>query len=145
MSVRLHAAAFLALLDADDANPALVVFDGHVPRASSGQPQRPPYVLVYLSVGAPGAALEPGKSDATFRSQLFRTSAICHSVGVDASAARSVADRVRAAVLDVTPAVAGRSCWPIRWVDGQSARRDETTGMAVIDVIDVYEFDSVPA
>jgi hypothetical protein len=48
-------------------------------------------------------------------------------------------------VLDVTPVVAGRVCFPIRWREGSPPQRDEATGPLVMDVVDVYSFTSVAA
>lgn len=139
MTIEAHAQAFLTLLDADNAAPALVVHDGRVPAAAT-----PPYVLVYTSVRRPDAALEPDKSSLTFDQYAVRARAICHSVGGSGAAARSVAARVAAALLNVTPSVVGRVCSPIRWVEGQEPARDEATGATYVDVVDVYEFGSIP-
>jgi len=139
VTVEAHAQAFLTLLDADNTAPALVVLDGEVPQGTL-----PPYVLVYTSLRVPGADVEPDKSSLGFDSIAARGRAICHSVGGNAIAARTVATRVRTALLDVTPTVASRTCTPIRWVDGQDAQRDEQTGAPVFDQVDVYEFTSTP-
>jgi hypothetical protein len=40
--------------------------------------------------------------------------------------------------------VAGRTCYPIRWREGQPAARDEDTGALYVDQVDVYGFTSVP-
>lgn len=140
MTVAEHAQAFLTLLDADNTAPALVPLDGEVPQGTL-----PPYVLVYASVRVPEAGAEPDKSNLNFDSLAVRGRAICHSVGANALAARQVADRVRAALLDVRPVVAARTCSPIRWVDGQDTQRDESIGTGVFDQVDVYEFGSHPA
>lgn len=140
MTVDAHAQAFLTLLDADNTAPALVVCDGEVE-----QGVLPPYVLVYTSVHVPDAVTDPDKSNLAFDSLATRGRAICHSVGTTAASARVVATRVRNALLDVRPAVSGRTCNPIRWVDGQDTNRDEQIGTGVFDVVDVYEFGSSPA
>lgn len=133
-----HAAAILALLDTDNANPPLVVLDGintdPVTRKSLG----PPYVLAYF---------DAGWNDLSFRgrSHTFSLGITCHSVGGSARAARIVHDRVEAALLDVAPVVAGRSCYPIRWESGTPASRDESTGTPVFDQVDVYVLRSLPA
>lgn len=135
-----HAQAVLDLLDADNTAPALVPLDGKVPVGTV-----PPYALVYFRFDRPDAATDPDKADLSFDQVSLRTVATVHSVGgATASAARAVAVRVAAALLNVTPAVAGRSCFPIRWVDGQDAARDESTGTTVFDQVDVYEFLSTP-
>lgn len=137
--VQAHAAAFLALLDADNTAPALVVHDGRVPDAGA-----PPYVLVYVTASTPDAVQAPALVDLTMNSDVIEARAYCHSVGGNAQAARAVAGRVRAALLNVTPAVAGRVCWPIRYDDGQAPQRDESTGVLVMDQVDVYCLLSVP-
>lgn len=135
-----HAQAVLDLLDADNTAPALVVLDGKVPTGAVA-----PYVLVYFRFDRPDAVAEPDKADLSFDQVSLCTVATVHAVGgTTASAARAVAVRVAAALLNVTPVVAGRSCFPIRWVDGQDAARDETTGTTVFDQVDIYEFTSQP-
>lgn len=132
-----HAAAILALLDADNTPPALVVLDGKVP---TGQAR--PYVLVYCTDTNPELA---DSRPLTGASERFVMRAICHSVGDNGHAARMAADRVRAALLDVVPVVAGRNCMPIRREDGQPPQRDESTGVLVMDKVDVYRLESLPA
>src|SRR4051812_45959701 len=115
-----HAQAILDLIDADNAAPALVVLDGKVPTGATA-----PYVLVWFGFGRPGAAAEPDKTDLSFDQVALRTTATVHSVGATVVSARVIASRVEATLLNVTPTVAGRSCFPIRLVDGQPAQRDE--------------------
>jgi hypothetical protein len=131
-----HAAAVLALLAAAPGPPALNVHDGKVPPGTD--PAIKPYVLTYFDAGNP---------DLTFvgRSHTFQLGATCHSVGATARAARMVADRVRSALLDITPTVAGRKCYPIRWDSGVPPQRDESTGASVFSQVDVYILRSVPA
>lgn len=135
--IQAHANAVLALLDADDAPPALVVLDGAVPDNVS-----PPYVLVYFGDSSPEGA--DGHS-LTGTSDRFVMRIVAHCVGGNQIAARAVAQRVRAALLDVTPTVAGRQCFPIRHEDGQPTQRDESTGVLVMDKVDVYRLESLPA
>lgn len=132
-----HAAAVLALLNAVDDVPALVVHDGKVPNGAVA-----PYVLVYFDDTDPELA---DSRPLTGASQRHVLRAICHSVGANATAARMVADRARTALLDVVPTVAGRRCQPIRREDGQPPQRDEDTGTPLFDKIDVYRLESVPA
>lgn len=131
-----HAAAVLALLDADNAVPALVVYDGKVPTGGITSPT-PPYVLAYFSGAWP---------DLTFTSVTltFQLRITLHCVGGNAQAARMVSDRGRAALLDVRPTIAGRSCYPIRWDLSLPPRRDETTGSMVMDQVDEYVLSSIP-
>lgn len=130
-----HAAAVLALLNAVDDPPPLNVHDGKVPPGTN--PATDPYVLTYFD-----------KSGSTLsfvgRSHEFVLGVTCHQVGGSARAARMVADRVEAALLDVTPVLAGRKCYPIRWDSGAPARRDESTGSAIFDQVDTYLLRSVP-
>jgi hypothetical protein len=52
---------------------------------------------------------------------------------------------VRAAVLNQRLIIAGRSCAPIRWIDGQPPQRnEEIPGAAVFDQVDVYGWRSIP-
>jgi hypothetical protein len=134
-----HAQAFLDLLDADNTAPALVVLDGKVPDGQSL-----PYVLVYFYIGTPDGPVAPDKVSLDFDSDVVELWAYCHNVGGNAMAARIEAGRTRAAVLNRTPVVAGRSCFPIRWREGQPAARDEDTGALYVDQVDVYGFTSVP-
>lgn len=133
-----HAAAVLALLRAFVGPPPLLVLDGvnHNPATSKSWP--PPYLLTYFDAGNP---------DLSFvgRSHTFQLGITCHSVGVTARAARLVADNTRTALLDVTPTVAGRKCYPIRWDSGVPPQRDESTGSTVFDQVDIYVLRSVPA
>ncbi|GHJ11214.1 hypothetical protein TPA0907_55810 [Micromonospora humidisoli] len=132
--IREHVAAVLPLLQAAPGNTPLVVLDGAVP---SGQ--MPPYTLVYFADNDPeDRSLEDEQS----RYVLW---IYCHNVGGNADAARKVATRARAALLGVVPTVPGRSCWPIRREDGDPPERDESTGTLVMDQVDVYRLESVPA
>lgn len=130
-----HAAAVLALLTAVDDPPPLNVHDGKVP--ANTDPATQPYVLTYFDAASP---------DLTFvgRSHTFQLGITCHSVGGSARAARMVQDRVRTALLDATPTVAGRKCFPIRWDSGSPPQRDEDTGALVMAAVDVYILRSVP-
>jgi hypothetical protein len=138
-----HADAFLALLRTATGSPSLAVYDGEVP----GSPE-PAYALVYLSFETPDGTVAPDKVDLTFDSDVLTTRAHVHCVGADppaARAARAVAGRVRATVLNKTLTIAGRSCFPIRWTEGQPPRRDEDAGPTVMDLVDVYAWTSIPA
>ena len=123
----------LALLQADLGPPPLVVFDGVVP---NGTPVNAGYVLVYTTVSRP-----PDDPDSALngRSGVWVARWICHCVGGNATAARAVAQRVRTALLDVRPTVAGLACGLIRMEgDSQPPRRDETTGALVMDAVETY-------
>ncbi len=140
MTYQAHSGAVLALLDADDVAPALVVRDGYVPTNSA-----PPYVVVYFTIESLQAELDLSSSDMTYASTRVNCYAYCHYVGSNATAARAVAARVRAALLDVTPVITGRTCFPIRHVENQPPVRDETTGVLVMDQVDVYRLSSIPS
>jgi hypothetical protein len=142
-----HAQAFLDLLDGDNTSPALVVLAGENPRDPvTGKPSiPPPYVLLYIGFRTPGAAEEPDKvSPEDAVSSALYTTAYCHSVGGNMHAALAVGGRVRAALHGVTPVITGRDCGPIKRPDGNPVSRDESTGVLVSDLIDVYEFLSLP-
>ncbi|MFE7869762.1 hypothetical protein ACFUYE_05355 [Micromonospora humida] len=146
MTVDAHARAVLDLLDAVDDNPPLVVYDGAVPKDSTtGKSKPPPYVLVYVAVLTPSGEMPADSTSLDMDSDRVVLRAYCHSVGANGQAARMVADRVRAALLGVTPTIAGRDCWPIRHDEGLPADRDESTGLLVMDQVDVYRLESVPA
>jgi hypothetical protein len=135
--------AFLALLaTAPGGPPALTVYDGAVPAGPE-----PAYALVYFYIETPDGLAAADAVPLTFDSDVIDSWAYVHSVGANpqaARAARSVAGRVRAAVLNQTLSVAGRSCFPIRWHDGQPPQRNEDTGVVVFDQVDIYTFRSVP-
>lgn len=123
------AATAIALLVADT---SLVVCDGFVPNGTL-----PPYVLVYTSLGRPSA--DPDNS-LDGRSRVFTARWYCHCVGGNAQAARAVAQRVRTALLDVRPVVAGLQCGMIReQPDPPAPVRDEMTGALVMDALEIYE------
>ncbi|MGI5144794.1 hypothetical protein ACQEVC_45505 [Plantactinospora sp. CA-294935] len=138
MSDEPHAVAILDLLRAVD---GLVVYppadgegDGQIVPTSAS----PPYVVAYIQVTyALGPTIDLLSSRAVAR-------VTCHSVGQTDIAARVVANRVRSALLDVVPVIAGRKPYPIRSDDGQPPRPDESTGRLVVDQIDIYRLESLP-
>ncbi len=134
--IQAHADAFLNLLRADN---QLTTHDGAVSKGAL-----PPYVLVYLTFWTPDGELAPDAVPLTFDSDVLEVRGYCHCVGANGTAARAVAQRVRAALLNRRPAIPGRDCAPIRWRDGNPAQRDESTGVLVMDQVDVYGFTSVP-
>lgn len=134
MSTEPHRDAVLSLLRAPNALPAPVVaYDDAVPNGTL-----PPYVRVYTTVSY------PGMEDLTNKSNRAVLRVICHCAGGSSTGAAVVATAVRAVLLDVVPAVAGRACFPIRNEASVTARPDETTGVLVMDQIEVYRFESVP-
>ena len=136
-----HCDAFLALLRSASGSPALDVYDGRV----AGDP---PYALVYFAIETPDGLVAPDAVPLTYDSDVIDARAYVHCVGADpeaAKAARAVAGRVRAVVLNQTLTVSGRSCFPIRWREGQPPQRnEETPGLTVFDQVDVYGWRSVP-
>lgn len=136
MIIQAHADAFLGLLSTDT---SLRVQDGAADKATVR-----PYVLVYLTFWTPDGETAPDKVPLTFNSDVLDVRGYCHCVGDNGVAARGVAQRVRAALLNVRPVISGRECFPIRWKEGNPAQRDETTGVLVVDQMDVYGFTSVP-
>jgi hypothetical protein len=135
-----HADAFLALLHAALDPVPIAVYDGVVP-SPYPDPATTPACLVYFAAEWPtdgtGNAIDG-------LSITYRLRAYCHSIGATAAAARSIGGQVRAAVLNIRPTVAGRSCGPIRWYDGQPPAKDETLGALVMDRVDVFEFLTTP-
>lgn len=134
-----HAQAVLTILAAALVTPTLTVYDGAVP--SSPATPTPPYVVAYFLVTTPDE-LAVGMEDVP---AWVDCAAYLHSVGGNATASRNVAGRLRAALLGVKPAVAGRDCARIRHVDSQPPQRDETTGRLVYSQVDVYQYRSLPA
>lgn len=117
-----YATAVLALLEAD-AN--LNVYDGAVPDQTPA-----PYVVVYINTDSERS------ERLTSNTSAGRVRITTHSVADTAQGARIVADRVRSALLDVRPVVAGVSTHPIRHEFGIPPVRDESTGYLVMDVVD---------
>lgn len=141
MSILLdHTRAMLALLEADDVSPALVVCNGEVTDGVV-----PPYALAYFSLRTPTGLEVPEMVSLERTSDVLVVSGYLHSVGYDVpDAALAVAGRVRAALLGVTPVIAGRVCFPIVHADGPPTVRDEQTGRRIFDQIDLYQFTSLP-
>ncbi len=127
--------AGLALLGAD---PALTVYDGVVVNPTPDILSNP-YVLVYTTVERPSEDLD---NSANGRSTVWVARWICHCVGGNAHAARAVAQRVRVAMLDANlnglPTLVGLSCGLIRWEQSSPPEKDETTGIPVMDAIEIF-------
>jgi hypothetical protein len=135
--------AFLILARSAVGSPSLQVLDGFVPDGTIA-----PYALVYFSIETPDGQVAADAVPLTFDSDVIDAWAYVHSVGEEpeaARAARAVAGRVRAAVLNQTLTVANRQCFPIRWREGQPPQRYEQTGPVVMDQVDVYTFRSLPS
>lgn len=130
-----HADAGLNLLRAD---AALTVYDGKVTGSADH------YVLVYTFRLRPDGLTAPDKIPLTGQSIAVDMRMYCHCVGTTAESARAIQGRVEALLLDVTPTVPGRTCMPIRLLDGQQGQRSEETLTSVFDNVDVYGWTSVP-
>lgn len=132
-----HAAAFLALIS----GAGLTVYDSQVPDSPAAQ-----YVLVYPMCETPDGVLAPDAVSLTLASTVLDVSMYVHHVGVTAQSARATASRTRNAVLDQVLTVTGRTCFPVRWREGQPGRRnEEIPGAPVFDEVHVYGWRSLPA
>lgn len=135
---QLLADAGLNLLRADIGPPALVVYDGAVPNVvPPNPPAPPPYVVVYTTISHPD---DPGSTSLSGVVRRAHVRWTCHCVGGDHKASRAVAQRVRTALLNIRPVVAGMNVGLIK--DDQDVppdpTRDETTGAVVIDTVHVF-------
>jgi hypothetical protein len=130
---QLHINAFLDRLRADTGPPALVVY----PNAEGFVPINPPppYVRVWTTIDRP---IEAGGNALTGLSTTWTTRAYVHSVGLNEYSAAAIRMRVRVALLDFRPTIAGRSCGMIRHEASQPPQRDEGTGTPVFDMADTY-------
>jgi hypothetical protein len=132
-----HAAAFLALLT----GAGLTSYDSIVLGAP---PEK--YVLIYPHFQTPDGSAAPDALSLTLASTVLDAWMYVHSVSSTPASARAVAARVRTAVLDQALTVTSRTCFPLRWREGQPVRRDEDIpGDPVFDQVDVYGWRSVPA
>lgn len=131
-----HIDAALALLRADSGLTVYPNAEGFVPTTLTV-----PYVRVYTSIERPetGVANALDGLSATWVVRWY-----CHCVGGTEYSAAAVAMHVRAAVLDRRPTVSGRVCGLIRQESSQPTQRDESTGVAVYDRVDVYRMASAP-
>jgi hypothetical protein len=140
-----HAGALIGLLRVASHLVVFPVEDGADGSGSANVPHRtaPPYVSVHVTFGR---ALGPDPVNPTLdmRSGRATARAYCHCVGRDDVGARAVAQLVEAALLDVRPTIAGRTCFPIRFESAEPPRSDESTGLLVANLTVVYRLDSVP-
>lgn len=134
--IKPHAAAVLALLQSQVSPIQLTVYDGVVPALID--PKTQPYVLVRFADGPP-------RLNFVGVSHEYMLRITCHCVAGNEAAARTVIDRVRTALQDVTPTVSGRKCYPIRWADAVTVDANERTGSVVSMAVVSYELRSVPA
>lgn len=134
--------AFFTLARSAPGSPALQVLDGHVDDGVTT-----PYALVYFYIETPDGLQAPDAVNLTFDSDVIDAWAYVHCVGGEPQAeraSRGVAGRVRSVLLNKTLTVTGRSCFPIRWREGQPPQRNEDTSTTIVDTVDVYCFRSVP-
>lgn len=132
------AAAILALLSAD---PDLTTFDGIVPLDAAGKLPGRPYVVMW-SPPVPGASLDSLAGRSGRWDHIVTTTVVGDTSGSVGVAAR----RVRAAVLDVVPAVTGRASFPIR-LDGEPTpiRPDEDVQPPVLYSVMRWLCSSLPS
>jgi hypothetical protein len=123
-----HARVAIDLINAD--SPPWILHVGSVPAGAVL-----PYALVYPIVawpkGAPATALD-GKSRTCVTRWYF------HCAGASDQSARAVAGRIRQLLLNVRPAITGRSCDLIGQEASLPPVRDETAGSLVVDIATVY-------
>ena len=133
-------AAVLALLTAD---VNVKVYDGEVPvDPATGRLPARPYVVVYGPPDGDGAHSLDSLAGGSNRADGVVTTTY---VGDSAEAVRIVAKRVRGLLLDRTPAVTGRSSFPIRHSSGQNVTRDDDVQPPVLFAVDRWLCQSVPA
>jgi hypothetical protein len=129
--------AWLALLNADPITPALVVFDGYVPAGT-----QPPYIVFYGYV----TRLRSNENNAADnKSKALISRAICHCVGGNSVQARAIAQRVRTQLLDARPTITGLSVGMVEQEEDQPPARDESTGVPVFDLVQVYALNATAA
>lgn len=126
----LHAQAALTLLRAN-ANLA-AVFDSVV---DDGTDPAAGYVLVYTTLAFP---TEHDANDLRHMSTTAVVTWTIHHAALTAAGARALADQTRETLLNVRPAITGRSCGFIKQDENLSPTKDETTGRPVMDAIATY-------
>lgn len=118
----------------------LVVYNGRAPDDATG-----PYVVAHMTTTKPDGTSFTNEQDEA----LTRAVLICTVVGIrggEADAVAAVADRAEAALLGVTPNIAGRQCWPIRnEPDAPPPRWDDTIGATVWTQHVTFRLKSIPA
>lgn len=72
------------------------------------------------------------------------TRAFVHHVGANDIAARALLRRTRQAWLDVKPAIAGRSCYPIRHEQTREPQPTEPVAQTTVTITAVYRLESQP-
>lgn len=131
-----HAQAVLDLLNAVITTPRLV-FDGKV-SPPVADVKATPYVLARFAEAPPELNFQ-----GVTHEYAMRVTCVC--VGGNDKAARQMADLVKTALQDVTPTVATRKCFPIRWEESAEQPPSESTGVTVASQVRVYLLRSIPA
>lgn len=129
--VRDHAAAVLALIDAD---PDVVIYDGEVP-AEPG----PRYAVMYAST-----PLDRGPRLSAHMSQRLITVAVMN-VGSSPNECRWVAEKTQARLRRVRPVVTGRTCTPLQLVTAGQVNPDDSIEPPAWVATDVWQFSSAGA
>lgn len=136
-----HATAVLALLrNAPPESNPLVTYDGQAADGAAGI-----YVVARFSTTRPdGTSITHEQDQANTRITL-----ICAAGGVTSGSyaedLRIVTARAEAALLGVTPTIAGRLCSPIRDDGDAPADWDDSTGPSIWTQHIYYRFFSIPA
>lgn len=131
MTVRAHAAAVLALLDAD---ADLIVYDGEVPAAATGR-----YAVVYVTT-----PLDRGpRLSAHMSHRLVTVSVMC--VGDSPNECRWVAEKAQGRLRRVRPVISGRVCTPLALVTAGQVRPDDSVEPPAWVATDVWQFQSAGA
>jgi hypothetical protein len=117
------------------AHPILAdfTFDGIV----TGDPQR--YANVHGNIGRRSSwnlRRRQARADYTFT---------IHSVGEDPAQARAVGQAVLAQLIDWTPTIPGRSCFPLDHAVSQPIFRDPDANPAVWYGVDQFDLSTLPA
>jgi hypothetical protein len=131
--IRAHVNAVKALIEGD-VQMVGAVYVG-------GAPPPPPdrYVVLYPDSGLPedtGLDLDADQVEMLLQATY---------VGTTVEQALWVAERVRARLVNATPTVAGRVCWPLSIQVSQPLRRDDDVTPPLYFAVDVYELRSIPA
>jgi hypothetical protein len=131
MTARAHAAAVLALLDAD---PDLIVYDGEIPDAATGR-----YAVVYVTT-----PLDRGpRLSAHMSHRLLTVAVMC--VGDSPNECRWVAEKAQGRLRRVRPAVSGATCTPLQLVTAGQVAPDDSIEPPAWTATDVWQFSSAGA
>ena len=131
MVIRAHVDVVLALLTAV---PNVRVHDGIVPDKPTL-----PYVVVRTNSGP------RSRSSLAVSSDHLTLGIWCTSVAANRAQAQWLAEKVTGALLDVTPTVAGRACFPIEAVNSQPVQRDDSVNPPLMYAVDEFRLSTVPA